>query len=125
MNSISHSNLILRWAYLFEGVPYEIRQVDLCSIFWRSILLTPLKLAGILAVISVCCEFFFVLPIRHWEWWGLLVFPGVVGFIFLINRLHAWEDDQFYGYTRPNLIIEALRGFKNRYCPIIKIDDSE
>ncbi len=122
--TLSRNHWLIRWAFLLTDDDRPFGSVSLCSLFWRSVFETPLKLIIGLIFISVVVHLGFYLPFQKLGWLDLLVVPSIVGGIIGIGFLLAFVDERNL-YGKPSLIETAWRGFKDRYCPIIKLEDDD
>lgn len=123
---LKKNSLLVRWAYLIDNtvnanasthaVRYYFKMPEtsnVCSIFWRSILFTPLAI--LLAVPSVMV--------------GMVVVI-VMGAGYLIRDIIIWarrkEAAQRFGHKTDETLEVIGQGFKSFYkkaCPLVDIDD--
>ena len=120
---VNTKNWLFRWAYLFKMDRDYVHTTTLCALFWRSVLLTPAVIGLIAApVVAVAYQ----TALNGWWWLGLrtLIVTGcAIGFIGVI-ALCAWLDGEPSPKRRkePSVIREAIRGIKERYCPIVYVE---
>lgn len=122
---LSRNSWLVKWAYFLEDAP---SRESLCTLFWRVVLLSPIKLASIATIIGLFITALFVIPIIGLGWWGLLVTPGTIGVIALGVFVYEKRRDRrrlaMPSSTKPSsAIVEAYRAFKDKYCPIIDLLD--
>lgn len=122
---LKKSSLLVRWAYLIDNTVYNNtssyvkkswkvpKTSNVCNIFWRSILFTPLAI--LLAVPSVMV--------------GMLVIIFIGGG-YLIRDIIIWarrkEAAQRFGHKTDETLEVIGQGFKSFYkkaCPLVDIDD--
>lgn len=124
---LSTHNWLFRWAYLFKIDRDYVRTTTLCAIFWRSVLLTPLVLALIsLPVVAIAYQ----TALNGWWWLGLRVLMGLGALVVVvgIGALCAWLEEREYKQSfktrrdEPSVIRGAIKGIKERYCPIVYIE---
>lgn len=126
---LRRTNWLFRWAYLMAPRPYT---TTLFSLFWRSVLVTPLQIIGLAAFVSLLMTQLLMEPLPV-VWFVLGVVGGVGGplaIIFLCceisDRFKEWrseiEDADAFGY-KPNVPSIARRVFtiKRRFCPLVDI----
>lgn len=110
MFTISKKNCVPRWAFLFTKVPGI---TSTCELFWRSVLITPLKLIR-LALLGILAS---GLSVIIWEdLWviiiGTLVVAGFIATLFLI----AWFVDKIGYVVKPWFI-----DIKEKHCTIVTL----
>lgn len=123
---LKKNSLLVRWAYLIDntvsanaGDPntrnrFKVPKTsNVCSIFWRSILFTPMAI--LLAVPSAMI--------------GMMVIM-VIGAGYLIRDIIIWarrkEAAQRFGHKTDETLEVIGQGFKSFYkkaCPLVDIDD--
>lgn len=112
---------LVQWAYLWEdGVPY---QTSICPLFWRTVLLTPLKVGVPLGVLLLLV-FWAVYYTRNMLF-AVVIIIGVVcgvgvitGVSELLSRAHrrlgsAWREQ--------SVVYQGFRSIKARMCPLVEI----
>ncbi len=113
---LKRDSLLVRYAYWLsrDGAPSS---TTLCALFWRCLLLQPLKFAALGFAIFVVIKFGFIDAVREDGWWAALILPGIrltlaafVAIVFWIGHL--------IGSPFAQDIIDAI---KERYCPIITL----
>ena len=110
---LQRSNLLLRWAYLLEhGIPSK---TDLCTVFWGSVLFTPLKLAAVGSAIALPIVFLYLL-IRDFGWRGTLLFFATL--TAAIGVLASGIGGAVYAIRSA-----PVKQIKKNYCPIIEVKD--
>lgn len=122
MITIKESGLLARWAYLLSD--YTPCQTTLCTLFWRSVLLTPIKLIGVGVFLGALLYVLIWLPFKEFGLFGPLIAPLFTGFLVLwfivLGKIkERWSDND---YPEPSIIMEGLRGIKEKYCPIVRIE---
>ncbi len=130
---IKRSGWLCRWAYLLSehGAPHN---VDVCTLFWRCVLFTPLKIVMVsllaMAIIVLFVWVVFVLP-------GLLFYQGFVIFgalwVAIESLLAVWIVDEFRKANLPGrestitnvfqLAGKFIVAKKTPFCPLVSIDD--
>jgi len=128
MLSVSQRNWFFRWAYLinFQDTRNDVEVTTLCSLFWRSVFLTPLKLA-----------LFSAPAVGVGYWVGVTPLGEVAKVIGFLAVVVAWfclghwldkrdtarkERERREGTVRqPSFLHEAYRGIKERYCPLVRV----
>lgn len=117
---ISRRSKLLRWAYLLSDKHPHTHQADvnLCNVFWRTIVLTPLKLAAIGAGIGFLFYLFVWRPVVELGWVGLLLLPGIVVAGGIVAFLAMSTRD--YDVTK-SAAAEWLHAKKRGYCPLIRL----
>lgn len=133
MNLSKHS-WIYRYAYCLTSngdkphYRYNTGTVDLCRLFWRCVLLQPLKLGGIVVLAGLLLTVFFIVPVMKLGWPGLFLTPGLAA----AAGLFSWAWIVFLKWTDhhefpspselvPDLVKAYVKGIKENYCPIITI----
>ena len=111
---LQRSSLLLRWAYFWSefGLP---QQTDLCTVFWRSVLLTPLKLVGV--GLAVCFPVLvLILAIRDFGVTRVVLF--LVGLVAVFATIAGSIGGTIYVAKTP-----MVGRIKKNYCPIITVKD--
>lgn len=133
--TVSRGSLIVRWAYMWESdtVP---RQTSLCAMFWRSVLLTPMKLfcVAVFTLFSVLALVYlagftafaygetpvvavFALLIVGALLWRPLIAPA------LEAADDAWGSGRFDGLREAaDVVGQGAKAIKSNICPIVTID---
>ena len=125
MLHIRERSLLFRWAYLFteKALPDH---TDVCTLFWRSVALTPL---GILFVVFVgaafCYGSFFILYGMFWgiHWLGPIG-GSVVTVLWAWSILAACDKFRSRDTTTLNaisLVSERLKSAKHNYCALVEV----
>mgnify|MGYP001605284607 FL=1 len=107
---------LARWAYLWSdwGVP---RDTNVCTLFWRTVLGTPLKF---LPIVTIGIGLLILLYQMYINWstaWPILVTSIsliVAGFLLYLLGTRAARTESFQ-VTRA-----YVHGVKKRYCPIVR-----
>ena len=120
---LNSNNWLVLWAYFMAdwGIP---SRVDFCTLFWRSVLWTPLKLLVIGGVLFLTGYILIWMPLS-WGWWGPFalisgLILGVVGVVALITFFN-WVSPHSH-QSEPTFIATVWRSIKGKYCPIITIE---
>jgi membrane protein YdbS with pleckstrin-like domain len=125
--TLSRESRLVRWAYFSEErIP---RQTSLCVLFWRVVLLTPLKLAWLVALAVGACVALWLLgdmllAIMHRVGVTTVVFGcfvlivAFVGVRFASRRWHVTKS----GLDASPLVQSAL-ALKRGICPLIELID--
>lgn len=107
MMNISRKSWLVRYAY-FHSYP-TIGIVTLCDFFWQIVGTTILNL--------------FIIGIIVGGLWLTYMVPGpvfaVIGIVVAAAVILAWMDGED---LMPHVVRVAWEGFKERYCPIIRIE---
>ncbi len=129
---IQSKSKLFRWAYLWEK--NRPGTTDLCSLFWRVVVLSPAKIFAVVAVaalfLSVVVGYFFWLP-------GSIFYAGhpILGWtavgalsLFLVTmRDLIWaksiEDDVTLAVLIMHAVRMAKRAKTSKLCPIIYVQD--
>ena len=102
---LSRKSWLFRWAYQAD-VWRPAKQVNLCSLFWRAFCLMPLAYAALALVVGVGLYGLLWRSFVMYGWLGLLIIPTfVLGICFFV------------------LVSNWVRAKKDRYCPIITLED--
>lgn len=117
---LSRKSKLARWAYRFDSYrpPY---QTTLCALFWRALLLTPLQYALLTVVPGL------ILSVIIMEVWvnpyefllGVGVFVASVTFVIVVFDI----CDYFRYRGQDTVLVQAIKGIKGKYCPIIYFKD--
>lgn len=132
MLTVNHRNWFFKWAYLinFQDTRDAIDVTTLCSLFWRSAVLTPLKLC-VLSSPVVGMGYWIGVTDRETVREVIVLVVWVVGgmsfAIHMDNRARAKrERDEAMGIKpkppKPSFIGETIRGIKERYCPLVRVE---
>lgn len=120
---------LVRWAYLGVDKYNRPNVTSLCEVFWRSVLLTPLKLIGLLACyLGLCYSLGLVSYENPWilpSVAGILL--SIVGVVVLISYLIETAKEKDLGYKVGNrfnsfILVRGFKAVKAQYCPIVYID---
>jgi hypothetical protein len=126
MLTLNRDGWLYWWAYLLADFPPG-GSTDLCSLFWRVVLLTPLKLAlaalAIVSVVAVLAACLFVLPGAlfyegHYIAGGFVVLLWSVSVLWLADLARGRDD---YIGNAAALVGEYLANAKEPFCPIVRI----
>lgn len=123
MMTVNGNGPLVEWAYKFEErVPLY---TNLCALFWRTVLFTPLKIGAIGLVLGLLVLWHEYLWFQAW-WMALAPVGGVAGLLGTI-AFGVWCEDRFRERKlRPaedrTLVYLVYRSIKDRYCPLIRID---
>ena len=129
MLQIRAGSWLFRWAYLFTDKKLPA-QTDVCTLFWRSVVLTPL---GILLIVlvgaSVCAWLVFILwwMFRSIHWLGPIggsIVTVLLGWAILVLR------DKFClrnttTLNAINLVSERLKSAKHNYCVLVEVTHNQ
>lgn len=119
---LSRDSKLVRWAY-FLSEQNPPKHTNLCNLFWRTVLLTPLKLSAFLCLLGTVLLAALILPVMQLGWWGLLVTPTVLGIIYIIFfTVDRRSGRQTKSQKPPGLVKEAIKAIKERYCPLITLE---
>jgi ABC-type sugar transport system permease subunit len=112
---LNRNSRAFKWAYLWEN-PYYVHHTSLCNLFWRTVLITPLKLAFPL-VIAAC------LVVVAWsEPLNTLIVLAIV--ISLPTTCILWDGvRRRYNNKEPGIIVGGFKAVKSKICPIVSIED--
>ena len=114
---INRKGMLVRWAYLWCGVP---NQTDICALFWRTVLLTPLTLLAAVLIAGTTLVTLGVVPYLLFQdggWIGLLYIPVVIVIPWgiMLMRYAATK-------TEAGLVIrQGIKGFRSQYCAVIRL----
>jgi hypothetical protein len=119
---MSCTHRLVRWAYF--AASYTPAQTNLCAVFWRSVLVTPLKLLGLAFFLYFVVYALLIYPVLALGWWGLLSGPIVAGLLMLSVLASDWfrRCPSTSDSGQPSVLATTFRAMKARYCPIIEID---
>lgn len=98
----------------------------MCALFWRSVFLCPLIVVALLVVVCGVMYIWFILPYLTFGWKGLLIAPIFLAAVALVTFLSLKLEDRLYAPAKPKepgFIVTAYRSIKNRYCPMIYLED--
>lgn len=120
--------LIIRWAYLWAGgAPYR---TSLCRLFWRTVLITPLKLLGCAACVAIIGAAIYVHPWRvACLLVGLALLVAICASISWLEghpKVQAWSrrrEDRRHQSKSPSVLIHGFRAVKAKMCPIVDLVD--
>lgn len=112
---------LVQWAYLWEdGVPY---QTSICPLFWRTVLVTPLKVGVPLGGLLLLG--FWTVYYTHKVLFAVLVISGVVcavGLIAGVCELFTRARGRLDGAWREQSVVyQGFRSIKARMCPLVEI----
>lgn len=116
---INQNSKLLKWAYL--GSDYRSwSQVSLCVLFWRMVLITPLKIIGVAAMcgIVLCTILFTLYFMIHAAFTHLTITGLVLGGTTALVLLILGTRKVAGGGT---LVGEFVAAKKRKICPLIKI----
>lgn len=131
MITINRQSALIKWAEFGGLSPYQ-RTQTLCEIFWRSVLVAPLKFIGVVFLGFIVIGGAVVLPAFGLLFWiglgefesGFFVVPGValilLAFGLLVGGLHMLSE-RTASTTSGSLLREAYRGWKEKMCPVVEI----
>ncbi len=125
MLHIRERSLLFRWAYLFtDSKPLD--HTDVCTLFWRSIALTPVVFLSLAAgSVAVC----FVLLVCLWGMFWSIHWLGPIGGS-VVTVLLGWAilvlRDKFClrdttTLNAINLVSERLKSAKHNYCALVEV----
>jgi len=106
---IKHNSWLYTWAFWSTSRYARKDTVDLCTLFWRSVLVTPAKLTLILAGVV-----FIGFGLVSVPFLVLLVVVAVVSFV-IAMIVGTVKVVTYVGTT------EVYRSFKDKYCPIYEV----
>jgi hypothetical protein len=115
---LNRRSKLVRWAY-FLGDPYE-KYTSLCVFFWRVVLLTPLKVAGIIGLVGMVAFAVFQLGRGAVIYWNITL-PALGALLFIayivhVRKLSAAER------KAPSLLKEFIKSKKDKVCPVIEFE---
>lgn len=121
---LKKSDRIVRWAYLLEDTGPPSR-ASLCTIFWRAILITPLKLAALVAIASLLSYAAYA-AYRLARFGGLLVWRHPLGLVsialmILAGYCAAGYIDRWPCRRRPSALVAGAKAVKDKVCPLVEI----
>ena len=119
--TIRKRSWLLRWAYLTSehGPP---PRTDVCTLFWRSVVLTPLVglfVAYFIFCVVVLLAFFFCGI--HWlgPWFGTAATVLLAwGLLTLRDRIVERETTTL---NAVNLVVERAKSYRERHCRIVEV----
>jgi hypothetical protein len=120
---LQRNSWLIRWAYF--GADYVPRQTTLCALFWRIILLTPLKVAFLITLGCMVVWTMFITPFKAFGWWGLLVTPSILLLLWLLIVICSgikWLFSRSLDSENASIVSETIDGFKHKFCPIIELE---
>lgn len=136
---VTTRNWFFRWAYLFTTQRQRdcMGATTLCDMFWRSVLLTPFQL--FCAAVPVVAISSIVIDAGVWNFArGLGVALGIITLVFGVAATIVFINQSIRGEksnaitvvaTRASnatqVVSEAVRGIKERYCPIVRVEAAE
>ena len=122
---LSSRHVVVWWAWLFEiPKPY---QTDLCSLFWRTVLFTPLKLTVFMAIgfmlavviVDITVDIGWItLAVVFLSIIGAFVLAG--GVVWLLTRQAIRQATKQAIFHNP--IVKGASYIKEHYCPLIQIE---
>ena len=121
MLHITHNGYLYRWAYALtiDFMPKPGETTNLCTLFWRCVLLTPLKIL-ICGVAGGAIIFIHAL-LYYSPIWQMVFFPaGMV----LLMALVVWVATVNIRPGRSKVVDftrAAYRGVKERYCHLVRV----
>ncbi len=115
----------VRWAYLFGD--YVPHQTSLCAIFWRCVLLTPLKLAFIVFIGSMLATLIIMLvKLAYLNGAFTAIFVGLVTglavFAYLNRRSRYKTGDSLIDKVGEWPVIQGAKAVKGKICPIVELE---
>ena len=115
---IRADSLVVKLAYLFDMCkPYPSGRTTICPLFWRTVLLTPLKLAAIAGVFALVCWSLYQAWLVKWELGTLiLILLSVIASVFGAQK--AVRTD--LGQDTLNVVGGGLVAIKKQICPIVE-----
>ena len=122
MIRLNRKSRIVRWAYPFPVRYWDIpAHTNLCTLFWRSVLLTPMKF---LLIVGAVFGLFLPGYMAIGSWKGIFLGPLALALPRLVIYLLVYLSDNV-SRRKPSkitmLIRAGYRGFKGKYCPTIVI----
>ena len=119
MLKLKRNHPLLVWAYLLENRE-RLGYTTLCTVFWRTVLWTPLLKLGLPSALVSGYLFLWII-----EPWNTLVFHltfvGIISFAIGVALLGAGATHAKL-HIQHGIIGEAYRGFKQKYCHIIHVE---
>lgn len=117
-------SLVVRWAYLWsmDGIP---DQTSLCALFWRTVLVTPLKLLVPVIVLSMVAAFIWLKPLAAVA--SVVGMAAIAGFGALMGYLADRHHDRRAlrqmsdKGTKPSVLIDGFYAVKGKVCPIVEL----
>jgi hypothetical protein len=112
---LAQSSKWIKWAYLVDRSKVPYGEVSLCVLFWRIVLITPVKLlcgtalilAGLWAIGMIA-----VATVTHWIGWVIMGALAV-----LIAGSYLYESRN----VAHSPVAEYIKARKRGICPIIDI----
>lgn len=119
--TLSDRNLLIRWAFLFESQSRRPSETNLCALFWRCMLLTPLKLTGIAGVGVVVSVF--IISALDIGWKNVLLALGIAATMGGVIGLTVWAGTsrEVRAAVVASPLGQAVAYGKANYCPAITI----
>ena len=125
MLKIRERSLLFRWAYLLTDKKLPGR-TDVCTLFWRSAVLTPVCVFFLLVIVGWAC---FVLLIGLWwafrgiHWlgpvWGSIA--TVVLSWLILALLDKFRNGDTTTLNAVSLVAERVISAKRRYCHYVEV----
>lgn len=112
---LKRNSRIVKWAYLLsENYNYPPRHTDLCTLFWRCVLWTPLKLIVIGA-------FLWMIGYVSWRDWTV---PVTVFGVLFAGAFGIWLWAKLIGDRyEPGVLRTFVRDRKRGLCRMVEIKD--
>lgn len=131
MIQLDRNSKLIKWAYFLSDVPYY---TSICPLFWRIVLITPIKIVGILAVIVGLVVTVVTMAI-NWIIW-LPIICGIAILLMLCHIFVVWKDerdlqewaDMYAGREKPkkpSVVKEFIAAKKEKLCPRVEIIRSD
>jgi hypothetical protein len=117
--TLGRDALIVRWAYLFEKRSRWGWQTSLCALFWRAVLLTPLKLLLPLTAVALL----------GWAVYAhgaeVVKVVGLMALIFIstaaiVGTVEVLKSDT----VRESVVWQGANAVKGKFCPIVQIEEA-
>lgn len=120
--NLKRNSRIVRWAYFTaDNIPY---QTSLCPLFWRIVLLTPMKIIVTSACVGAVLRGIGIIgyqAITHLN----ITFPVIGAILFISYLVHISRlSVQSYEEPRPSLVIEYIKAKKRKICPIVDLTEN-
>jgi ABC-type phosphate transport system permease subunit len=132
MLTLKRDGALMQWAYkwnsgfLLTNTSWNKlgNVTTLCDVFWRSVLITPMKFMAIGLPVGLLFSLLlteFLLDPRRFVITVLILVLGlslVVSGVAVAAYCHIHKER-----ITDSMIYEFARGIKNNYCPVVKLED--
>jgi hypothetical protein len=119
MESISRRSWLYRWAYLFVSNWRRPDEVNVCALFWRCVLLSPLKVSPFVIVPTAFGWLIYMDP------WGFMQMAGITAGVVTALATVAWVGMLLFGENEHDrgLLGEYIHAKQQQYCKFLKVED--